>query len=202
MSSAKMIATAVVIVVTILLVMPVANGHLFGRRHFLASQAAAVVPPTAGIVLGATPAFAAAPNEAELLKDLTSARSVLADLPDLVGDQRWDPVRVRLRIPSVAALWNVNDSGNTLRRLARSLGDPEIIEASEDVAQNLRDVDQIVYSNVFSMEGKMAGAGLRTDGGAVGRAGEGGGKYRVEEPQELLRAALRSIDGVLSAAAE
>jgi len=49
------------------------------------------------------------------------------------------------------------------------------------------------------MEGKMAGAGLRTDGGAVGRAGEGGGKYRIKEPQDLLRATVRQIDGVLSA---
>ena len=46
----------------------------------------------------------------------------------------------------------------------------------------------------------MAGAGLRTDGGAVGRAGEGGGKYRIKEPQDLLRSSARLIDGVLSAA--
>ena len=44
----------------------------------------------------------------------------------------------------------------------------------------------------------MAGAGLRQDGGAVGRAGEGGGKYRVKEPQDLVRAAVRSIDGILA----
>ena len=50
------------------------------------------------------------------------------------------------------------------------------------------------------MEGKMAGAGLRTDGGAVGRAGEGGGKYRIKEPQDLLKRAVRSIEGVLTAA--
>ena len=44
----------------------------------------------------------------------------------------------------------------------------------------------------------MAGAGLRQDGGAVGRAGEGGGQYRVKEPQELLKAAVRSIEVVLA----
>ena len=57
----------------------------------------------------------------------------------------------------------------------------------------------MVYSNTFSMEGKMAGAGLRTDGAAVGRAGEGGGKYRVKEPQALLEAAVSAIDEVLTA---
>ena len=92
------------------------------------------------------------------------------------------------------------DSGNTLRKLAKSKGDPEIFEAAEEVARNLRDVDGMVYSNGFSMEGKMAGAGLRGDGSGVGgkAQGEGGGKYRVKEPQALLKAAIASIDEVLA----
>lgn len=49
------------------------------------------------------------------------------------------------------ALWNVADSGNTIRRLATSLGDPDLLEAADDISRNLRDVDQIVYSNSFSV---------------------------------------------------
>lgn len=183
------------------------NGFALDRRHFLAATCtpAAAVPVATCTVALPNPALAAATAaptaETDLIGDLASAKSILADLPGLIGDNQWDPVRVQLRKPSVAALWNVNDSANTLRKLAKIHGDPEIIDAAEDVARNLRDVDQIVYSNVFSMEGKMAGAGLRTDGGAVGRAGGGGGKYRVDEPQQLLRAAVRSIDDVLAAVA-
>ena len=173
------------------------SGLTAPRRQFLsiATTAPAVfvaIPP---------PASSATDSESDLLKDVKSARAGLESLPALVGDQQWDPVRVELRRPTINALWNVNDSANSLRKLATLRGDPEIIEAAEDIARNLRDVDQIVYSNSFSMEGKMAGAGLRTDGGAVGRAGEGGGKYRVKEPQDLLKAAVLSLDGVLAAAA-
>ena len=132
-----------------------------------------------------------------------TAKAELVDLPKLVGDMQWDPVRQELRQPAVNALWNTADSGNTLLKLAKSRGDPEIIEAAEDVARNLRDVDQIVYSNGFSMEGKMAGAGLRTTGDGVGgkAQGGGGGQYRIKEPQELLKATVRSIDDVLAVVA-
>ena len=46
----------------------------------------------------------------------------------------------------------------------------------------------------------MAGAGLRGDGSGVGgkAQGEGGGKYRIKEPQALIRAAVASIDDVLA----
>jgi hypothetical protein len=153
------------------------------------------------LLLRPASAAAAAVTESDLLQELARAKGSLKDLPALVGEMQWDPVRVELRRPVINALWNVNDSQNSLRKLASMRGDPDILEAAEDVARNLRDVDQIVYSNSFSMEGKMAGAGLRTDGGAVGRAGEGGGKYRVKEPQDLLKAAVLSIDGVLATAA-
>jgi len=166
------------------------------RRRFVAAA------PTA--FLAATPHSAvAAQTDADLIASLMTAKSELADLPNLVSDMQWDPVRQVLRQPAVNALWNTMDSGNTLRKLAKSRGDPEMIEAAEDVAQLLRDVDQIVYSNAFSMEGKMAGAGLRTSGDGVGgkAQGGGGGQYRIKEPQELLRATVRSLDGVLAAAA-
>ena len=58
----------------------------------------------------------------------------------MVGDQQWDPVRSSLRTPAVNALWNTMDSGNTLRKLAKSRGEPEIFEAAEAVARDLRDV--------------------------------------------------------------
>ena len=164
------------------------------RRHFLlaAPTAAAVLAPNAAL---------AAPTEAELLTSLMMAKSGLAELPKLIGNMQWDPVRQELRRPAVNALWNTMDSGNTLLKLAKSRGDPEIIEAAEDVARNLRDVDQIVYSNAFSMEGKMAGAGLRTSGDGVGgkAQGGGGGQFRIKEPQELLKATVQSIDNVLAA---
>jgi len=162
------------------------------RQHFIATASTAA--------LGVPNAVRAAQTEADLLKDLATAQAKLAELPRLVGDQQWDPIRSELRQPAINALWNTMDSGNTLRKLAKSRGDPEIIEAAETVAQTLRDVDQIVYSNAFSMEGKMAGAGLRTTGDGVGgkAQGGGGGQYRIKEPQELLRAAARSIDDVIS----
>lgn len=166
------------------------------RRHLLAAA------PLTAALASTLPAHAAQ-TDAELLKDLEVARRTLAGLPDLVGNQKWDPVRNELRSPAVNALWNTMDSGNTLRKLAKSRGDPEIFEAAEEVSRNLRDVDGMVYSNAFSMEGKMAGAGLRGDGSGVGgkAQGEGGGKYRVKEPQELLRAAVASVDEVLRVAA-
>lgn len=148
--------------------------------------------------VAAAPARAAALSEADLIDEIKSARTGLVALPKMVGDQQWDPVRSELRRPAVAALWNVKESANSIRQLAALRGDPELIDAADDVSRQLFDVDQIVYSNMFSMEGKMAGAGLRQDGGAVGRAGEGGGKYRVKEPQDLVRAAVRSIDGILA----
>ena len=156
------------------------------RRGFVIAAAAAA------------PARAAALSEADLIDEIKSARTGLVALPKMVGDQQWDPVRSELRRPAVAALWNVKESANSIRQLAALRGDPELIDAADDVSRQLFDVDQIVYSNMFSMEGKMAGAGLRQDGGAVGRAGEGGGKYRVKEPQDLVRAAVRSIDGILA----
>ena len=178
--------------------------------------------PTSAIFCGN--AAVAGTTDADLLKDLQAAKVTLAALPNMVGDQQWDPVRNELRkyfqiprpllhlltsvcrisilagTPAVNALWNTMDSGNTLRKLAKSKGDPEIFEAAEEVARNLRDVDGMVYSNGFSMEGKMAGAGLRGDGSGVGgkAQGEGGGKYRVKEPQALLKAAIASIDEVLA----
>jgi len=154
--------------------------------------------PTSAIFYGN--AAVAGTTDADLLKDLQAAKVTLAALPNMVGDQQWDPVRNELRTPAVNALWNTMDSGNTLRKLAKSKGDPEIFEAAEEVARNLRDVDGMVYSNGFSMEGKMAGAGLRGDGSGVGgkAQGEGGGKYRVKEPQALLKAAIASIDEVLA----
>lgn len=166
------------------------------RRHLLAAA------PLTAALASTLPAHAAQ-TDVELLKDLEVARRTLAGLPDLVGNQKWDPVRNELRSPAVNALWNTMDSGNTLRKLAKSRGDPEIFEAAEEVSRNLRDVDGMVYSNAFSMEGKMAGAGLRGDGSGVGgkAQGEGGGKYRVKEPQELLRAAVASVDEVLRVAA-
>jgi len=167
------------------------------RRRLLTTDAPAAIAVILGALQGPLPALAA--TDDELRRELAAASKALADLPKLVGDQQWDPVRVGLRKPAVNALWNVADGSNTIRRLAISQGDPELLDAADDIARNLRDVDQIVYSNSFSMEGKMAGAGLRTDGGAVGRAGEGGGKYRIKEPQDLLRATVRQIDGVLSA---
>lgn len=167
-----------------------------GRRHFIAVAPAAVL-------VAAPPGALAAPNEAELTTSLLKAKSELVELPKLVGDMQWDQVRAVLRQPAVNALWNTVDSGNTLLKLAKRRDEPEIIEAAEDVARNLRDVDQIVYSNSFSMEGKMAGAGLRTTGDGVGgkAQGGGGGQYRIKEPQDLLRAAIVSIDGVIAAAA-
>ena len=168
------------------------SGLAISRRRFVA----AAVP----IVTGA-PALAA-PAEADLVRELMEAKASLVALPKLVGDQSWDAVRKELRQPSVNALWNTMDSGNTLRKLAKARGDGDIIEAAEDVARNLRDVDQMVYGNAFSMEGKMAGAGLRGDGSGVGgkSQGEGGGKYRIKEPQELLKASVRSLDDVIAAA--
>jgi len=175
-----------------------ANGFSIslGRRHFIAVAPAAVL-------VAAPPGALAAPNEAELTTSLLKAKSELVELPKLVGDMQWDQVRAVLRQPAVNALWNTVDSGNTLLKLAKRRDEPEIIEAAEDVARNLRDVDQIVYSNSFSMEGKMAGAGLRTTGDGVGgkAQGGGGGQYRIKEPQDLLRAAIVSIDGVIAAAA-
>ena len=159
------------------------------RRHILAAAPVALLAPT--------PALA---TDADLLKDLDAAKRTLSALPELIGDQKWDVVRNELRSPAVNALWNTMDSGNTLRKLAKSRGDPEIFDAAEECSRNLRDVDGMVYSNSFSMEGKMAGAGLRGDGSGVGgkSQGEGGGKYRIKEPQALLKAAVASIDTVLA----
>ena len=160
------------------------------RRHVLVAISAS------GFLSGES-AFAA---DADLVRQLETAKMTLAALPKMVGDQQWDPVRNELRTPAVNALWNTMDSANTLRKLAKSRGDPEIFEAAEEVSRALRDVDGMVYSNGFSMEGKMAGAGLRGDGSGVGgkAQGEGGGKYRIKEPQALLRAAVASIDDVLA----
>ena len=167
------------------------SGLAVSRRRFVAAAAPLVA---------AAPALAA-PAEADLVQDLVRAKASLEELPKMVGEMSWDAVRNELRQPAVNALWNSMDSGNTLRKLAKARGDGEIIEAAEDVARNLRDVDQMVYSNAFSMEGKMAGAGLRGDGSGVGgkSQGEGGGKYRIKEPQELLKASVRSIDDVIAA---
>ena len=168
------------------------SGLVVSRRFV-----AAAVP----LAVAAAPALAA-PAEADLVKELVKAKGALVELPKLVGEQSWDVVRNELRQPAVNALWNTMDSGNTLRKLAKARGDGDIIEAAEDVAQMLRDVDQMVYGNAFSMEGKMAGAGLRGDGSGVGGKGqgEGGGKYRIKEPQELLKASVRSLDVVIAAA--
>jgi hypothetical protein len=163
------------------------------RRQWLAvAPASAALFPGRAALAGAT--------DVDLLNDLKAAKQTLVTLPTMVGDQQWDPVRNALRTPAVNALWNGMDSGNTLRKLARSRGDPEVFEAAEEVARDLRDVDAMVYSNGFSMEGKMAGAGLRGDGSGVGgkAQGEGGGKYRIKEPQALLKAAIASIDDVLA----
>ena len=169
------------------------SGLAISRRRFVA----AAVP----LVATAPPALAA-PAEADLVKDLVKAKALLEELPKMVGAQSWDAVRNELRQPAINSLWNTMDSGNTLRKLAKARGDGDIIEAAEDVAQKLRDVDQMVYGNAFSMEGKMAGAGLRGDGSGVGGKGqgEGGGKYRIKEPQELLKATVRSLDEVIAAA--
>ena len=168
------------------------SGFAISRRRFVAAAIPLVV---------AAPALAAL-AEADLVKDLVKAKASLEELPKMVGDRSWDAVRNELRQPSINALWNTMDSGNTLRKLAKARGDGDIIEAAEDVAQKLRDVDQMVYGNAFSMEGKMAGAGLRGDGSGVGGKGqgEGGGKYRIKEPQELLKATVRSLDEVIAAA--
>lgn len=159
-----------------------------------------VAAPATTLVLAPARAAQAAGTDADLRRDLEAAKQILSPLNALIGDQQWDPVRNELRTPAVNALWNGMDSSNTLRKLAKSRGDPEIFEAAEEVARNLRDVDGMVYSNGFSMEGKMAGAGLRGDGSGVGgkAQGEGGGKYRIKEPQALLTAAIKSIDGVLA----
>tara|TARA_B110001469_G_C9502156_1_gene250690 strand:- start:107 stop:670 length:564 start_codon:yes stop_codon:yes gene_type:complete len=173
---------------------PDTSGLAVSRRRFVA----AAVP----LVVTAPALAAAAPAEADLVKDLVKAKASLEELPKMVGAQSWDAVRNELRQPAVNALWNTMDSGNTLRKLAKARGDGDIIEAAEDVARNLRDVDQMVYGNAFSMEGKMAGAGLRGDGSGVGGKGqgEGGGKYRIKEPQELLRVSVRALDDVIAAA--
>ena len=175
----------------VLLLSTAVSGMQVTRRHVFA------IAPGAVALLLQRHACAA---DADLLKDLREAKQTLAALPTLVGDQQWDPVRKELRTSAVNALWNGMDSSNTLRKLAKSRGDPEIFEAAEEVARNLRDVDGMVYSNGFSMEGKMAGAGLRGDGSGVGgkAQGEGGGKYRIKEPQALLMAAVNSIDVVLA----
>ena len=163
------------------------------RRHVLTAAPASLLFP-------AWAANAVDTDEALLLKDLIAAKQTLAALPKLVGDQQWDPVRSELRTPAVNALWNTADKANTLLKLARSRGDPDIFDAAEEVSRSLRDVDGIVYSNGFSMEGKMAGAGLRGDGSGVGgkAQGAGGGKYRIKEPQALLISVVASIDGVLA----
>ena len=164
------------------------------RRHVILAAA------PSSVLIRQKSALAAGASDADLLKDLEVAKQMLAALPKLVGDQQWDSVRNELRKPALNALWNGMDSSNTLRKLAKSRGDPEIFEAAEDVARNLRDVDGIVYSNGFSMEGKMAGAGLRGDGSGVGgkAQGSGGGQYRIKEPQALLTSAIKSIDEVLA----
>ena len=173
------------------------SGLAISRRRFVAAAA----PLVAAVPLVAAAPALAAPAEADLVQDLVRAKASLEELPKMVGEMSWDAVRNELRQPAVNALWNSMDSGNTLRKLAKARGDGEIVEAAEDVARNLRDVDQMVYSNAFSMEGKMAGAGLRGDGSGVGgkSQGEGGGKYRIKEPQELLKASVRSIDDVIAA---
>ena len=189
---------------TLLLLLAAADVSALGvqvtRRHLVVAAAAA---PASVVLLprrAALASVAAAAAEADLLKDLEAAKQTLVALPKMVGDQQWDPVRNELRKPAVNALWNAMDSSNTLRKLAKSRGDPDIFEAAEDVARNLRDVDGIVYSNGFSMEGKMAGAGLRGDGSGVGgkAQGSGGGQYRIKEPQALLMEAINSIDQVLA----
>ena len=121
------------------------SGLAISRRRFVAAAAPLVA---------AAPALAA-PAEADLVQDLVRAKASLEELPKMVGEMSWDAVRNELRQPAVNALWNSMDSGNTLRKLAKARGDGEIIEAAEDVARNLRDVDQMVYSNAFSMEGNI-----------------------------------------------
>ena len=99
------------------------------RRGFVRAAAAAA------------PARAAALSEADLIDEIKSARTGLVALPKMVGDQQWDPVRSELRRPAVAALWNVKESANSIRQLAALRGDPELIDAADDVSRQLFDVD-------------------------------------------------------------
>ena len=99
----------------LLLACPTVSGYGVSRRHVFLGSIPAAAAATAAVAVA--PALAA-PTEADLINELISAKSKLVDLPKMVGDQQWDPVRSELRRPAVAALWNVKENASTLRKLA------------------------------------------------------------------------------------
>ena len=75
---------------TLLLANGKADAFGIARRHFLAAV------PTSAIIFCGNAAVAGT-TDADLLKDLQAAKITLAALPNMVGDQQWDPVRNELR---------------------------------------------------------------------------------------------------------
>lgn len=122
--------------------------------------------------------------DASLIDDLTSSIDKLRPIPDLLEEKEWDKVRSILKLPPVNKLWNLGDSQNIVLKLAQDTGNIDLFELKEELAYTLQMCDQITYNNAFVY------------------FQPGSGKFKIKEPQELARQAMKQIQDVIDAAIE
>lgn len=121
------------------------------RRNFVEKLLIATTPAaTAFLSTTATiePAFAASLQD-QLMSDLTTSKSKLEGVPDLLQQGEWDKVRTILKTPPLNQLWNLSDSKNTLVQLAKETGEFELLELKDELAITLQMCDQLTYDNAF-----------------------------------------------------
>jgi hypothetical protein len=75
-------------------------------------------------------------------------------------------------------------SQNTVLKLAKETGNVELFEVKEDLALDLQICDQLTYANAFVY------------------FQPGDGKYKIKEPQEMVRGAMKKITEALELANE
>lgn len=78
----------------------------------------------------------------------------------------------------------IQKSQNIVLKLAQDTGNIDLFELKEELAYTLQMCDQITYNNAFVY------------------FQPGSGKFKIKEPQELARQAMKQIQDVIDAAIE
>eukprot|EP00522_Entomoneis_paludosa_P014680 CAMPEP_0172445274 /NCGR_PEP_ID=MMETSP1065-20121228/5143_1 /TAXON_ID=265537 /ORGANISM="Amphiprora paludosa, Strain CCMP125" /LENGTH=176 /DNA_ID=CAMNT_0013196073 /DNA_START=6 /DNA_END=536 /DNA_ORIENTATION=- len=149
-------------------------------RRDLLQQAAALSSAAAAAV----PSLAMAAPTDEYLQELTSSRSKLQEIPDLLQAQEWEKVRNILKTPPVNKLWNLGDSQNTVLKLAKESGNVDLFELKDELAYNLQITDQLTYDNVFVY------------------FQPGSGKIKIKEPTQSANNAIAQLDLIMAQSKE
>eukprot|EP00621_Florenciella_sp_RCC1693_P011509 CAMPEP_0182526392 /NCGR_PEP_ID=MMETSP1323-20130603/3151_1 /TAXON_ID=236787 /ORGANISM="Florenciella parvula, Strain RCC1693" /LENGTH=197 /DNA_ID=CAMNT_0024735241 /DNA_START=13 /DNA_END=606 /DNA_ORIENTATION=+ len=145
------------------------------RRGFGSAVATGVV----ALALGLPPSPAQAAGNAELIATVKEARKLLTPLPDQLEAEQWDTVRTVLKNPPVGLLWNLGESKNPLKLIAKSMEDPDVFDAVDEISTSIQICDQFTYDNVFIYYQP------------------GDGKIKKKEPINMVKQAMKQLDAII-----